>query len=812
MGDCALITCYNPQGELLLGKRRDNAKFTLPAGHLEEGESPLEAAKRELKEETGLEAESLSPLMTHVLPSGKTLYVYSAFVTGTPHGNNDPDQECEEWKFYDIHKDLQKIAKKLHGPENLEDNVLYKLLHLEKSEELAKSHEGETERLLKHPDPNERLLALKMRGLNGKAVSHAALDPDSRVHEHAINHPLFDHAAAQRVLESDQDHEGNYPIAQKLKVLEKHPSKFHIDSVIKEVTGLGQKNKESAEILRTALAQHPKLDGEQGKKLFDDASTSHTARLALLQHRSATPEMLHGAIHNGLTIPAKEAFQLAQKAIEHSSTNPDTITHLVHLGMEGRDPHVQALAHHALRNSNTVPDALLEKVLQHAKLYPDDHHMGMLASALQNPNSTDVHVSEALKLAHPKAMEAVMGARAVTGKHLNEIQKRLASNTLQKALDAEHFKDIKRALDPSGPGTVDHVPHLTAHPPEMNHEVENYKTKILNSPNKIKKLGKQKDMENGVSKKVLYEARGTDNEPQRFMVKPYHEKNGAWSKHWAKHPIQGWAEMTHQGLYHAAGIGHLHQKVHVSEHNMGDPMHEKEPALVVHVGKGFYPASEGSFLPGAAYPSDWNRVPREAAEGQDAHGDARKIAMMDMLTNNLDRHSGNLMHNDKGQVLAIDHGKSFQYLAPKHAEAKWTPANKRMQTDDRFEDYHSGTGVDAISPWTPSATNSVVRKEERMKAYQPTFDWWGQVGNNVRQEFGKHLQQIKDPEIRDHMQRNFNARADWLDDRAKRGLENFGDDWHEDPIPMYRPGEAAPNETIKKSLNKLLSYFKTKEV
>ena len=39
---------------MLMGKRRDNGKWTNPGGHLNEGESPVAGAAREVKEETGL--------------------------------------------------------------------------------------------------------------------------------------------------------------------------------------------------------------------------------------------------------------------------------------------------------------------------------------------------------------------------------------------------------------------------------------------------------------------------------------------------------------------------------------------------------------------------------------------------------------------------------------------------------------------------------------------------------------------------------------------------------------------------------------
>lgn len=60
------VACLNEKGELLLVEQFRYAFKTeiieFPAGKLEPGEDPLEAAKRELIEETGYEAEVILPL------------------------------------------------------------------------------------------------------------------------------------------------------------------------------------------------------------------------------------------------------------------------------------------------------------------------------------------------------------------------------------------------------------------------------------------------------------------------------------------------------------------------------------------------------------------------------------------------------------------------------------------------------------------------------------------------------------------------------------------------------------------------------
>ncbi|MEU8424122.1 NUDIX domain-containing protein [Micromonospora sp. NPDC048835] len=71
--DVALVLLVDPSGAVLLQHRDDDApvspgQWSLPGGHVEPGESPEEAAHRELVEETGLTAETLHPLWSGPRP------------------------------------------------------------------------------------------------------------------------------------------------------------------------------------------------------------------------------------------------------------------------------------------------------------------------------------------------------------------------------------------------------------------------------------------------------------------------------------------------------------------------------------------------------------------------------------------------------------------------------------------------------------------------------------------------------------------------------------------------------------------------
>ena len=95
---------FNSAGELLLirntyGNRR---LFLLPGGGIERGESPAEAAERELEEETGIRAEVLEARATYVSRAeGKRdlVYLFTALATqaAKPCGI-----EVEEARFFPL--------------------------------------------------------------------------------------------------------------------------------------------------------------------------------------------------------------------------------------------------------------------------------------------------------------------------------------------------------------------------------------------------------------------------------------------------------------------------------------------------------------------------------------------------------------------------------------------------------------------------------------------------------------------------------------------------------------------------------------
>lgn len=128
-------------GALLWIRRADNALWTLPGGHLNPGEEPLDGALRELREETGLTPpeSDIEFLGDDLVPGKAHLRIY-CFVVEVPSDtkvdlSQDPDQEASDYEWKD------ELPESDHCHVSHGDNVMLKFL-LE-DDELSKAEQKE---------------------------------------------------------------------------------------------------------------------------------------------------------------------------------------------------------------------------------------------------------------------------------------------------------------------------------------------------------------------------------------------------------------------------------------------------------------------------------------------------------------------------------------------------------------------------------------------------------------------------------------------------------------------------------------------
>ena len=79
------VVIFDPEGRVLFLLRPDfvswmPGKWALPGGHIEEGETPIDAAVREVKEETALDISE--PVEFHMSANGEVAYFTTRGYTG----------------------------------------------------------------------------------------------------------------------------------------------------------------------------------------------------------------------------------------------------------------------------------------------------------------------------------------------------------------------------------------------------------------------------------------------------------------------------------------------------------------------------------------------------------------------------------------------------------------------------------------------------------------------------------------------------------------------------------------------------------
>lgn len=942
------VVARDSRGWVLFGQRNDNGKWTLPGGHLEEGERPVRGAIRELLEETGLKPQKkISELCDRVIRDGQLrVIVFECEAVGTPTGENDPDEECDTWKWLDVNdkEAMEDVLNNLHSPEN----VALQAIGVQKTDDgsgceacgaepgcnidcdhcssLAKallpkiamggmlafgsahaspsadsqpstftpkpahkdwSPDGLTPEL--HPIAHmESSFGQHMtHNAHSKGAFHTAVgavglkpvtaheeytrspelqaafpglhNPDDFSQRLSSDHQLYNRVASSHwerlkkrfgtperaafawrwgwgnAAKADEAKIAQDPYVQRFQALSAAPVKKQ-----KEVA-LG---KSEDEISR--LMNHPnpierrlalKMAGVQPQHLCQLAQDPAGVNAAL-SHGAADSSVLHEAIDSPKTAPWEKIIQHrafdtehAQKIAQHilggrapesvaqllaasPYTGPDTIQMLV--------PHVSAdtAAHLLLHPSATeddyrsfwtpyvhgaIPAPELDGVVGKAFL---DHRMPAdLLERLANQSSSNSSIKPFADAAyrHPKValplldrlisrvllrpdfdgalLEAIKNPALSPQQHdmllraRNPVVRGLAiqagAGVLEKAFDGKDFKALtsRSFLYPKGEAPIDHRVLANSHPPGIEHLRQHFlehqqaeKVHVADYRSRLpgEKQTSESESKDGISPKLQYKTKDAQGNDRNFLIKPFHEEASEAMKSGYPHPTAGWAELTSQALYHAGGIGHLHGKSHVVEH-------EGYPAIAVHFDHGVQPASK----------LDWEDQQNPTPES--TKHDIRHIAVMDYLTGNYDRHANNLMASpDRKKVLAIDHGLAFQYKIPE------TLARTGDTPKESFNEvYHSQslphfTGDNETSygpvsgdthPQLLSPTDLFASHREKAdKNFAPALSWWKKNSLAVRSKFDEHLGAIKDPELRDHIHQNFHARASVLD-RAARGIE-----------------------------------------
>lgn len=121
--------------QILTGRRRDNDKWVSPGGHMDEGETPDQAAIREVMEESGIEITQadLKKISTQTIVSHRTgkEFILHCFVANIEKekatAKNDPDEEIAEWKWVALDRATAELKpESRHAKDDAILNYLFK--------------------------------------------------------------------------------------------------------------------------------------------------------------------------------------------------------------------------------------------------------------------------------------------------------------------------------------------------------------------------------------------------------------------------------------------------------------------------------------------------------------------------------------------------------------------------------------------------------------------------------------------------------------------------------------------------------------
>jgi ADP-ribose pyrophosphatase YjhB (NUDIX family) len=619
---------------------------------------------------------------------------------------------------------------------------------------LAKTEENdEIDRMLMHPSPSERRMALKLGGVKGAHLVRAFRDEDPGVQRQALNHPSLDHYALHSLMQMpDREH------LQLLALSHPHLGPEHLDDLYET----HRHNPNNLDILH-AISHHPDLDEPLIDKMMEDGNGHE-----VIENLKMPPAWLERVVEDHQLHPwDMDKKAMARRALRH----PSIPMHLVERAFKESPMDVRV----SIAESQHLPEALAHDVMMGGQLPGNDHEAALRHAIVSNPVASKRHLETGAK-------DRNSIVRQAASKQLGTFQKAASewmAEALYKATRPEDFKSM--AIDRGGSIHVDHAQEYGNHPGVHNHGVQVYRQHVIDGKDEAEfaqhRLG-------GVTSKVVYQL--PDHHPthagHRFMVKPYHEK---WKFGGNILPIHGWSEMTNQALYHAGGIGHLHQPVHVEKHDMGGVQRE-EPALVVHMADDMNTLGDDRIS---------QRVNGHTSLDPQLKHQARQVGMMDFLTGNSDRHQGNLLvgghapdpesgDNRPTKLMAIDHGLGFQYS---------TRSSRENDAKKLVEYMH---GLHDLAPLYGEES------DQTKQDWAPVFDWWSQNRDKIKQAMNERLKMIKRPIVRAHLQNNFMERGKWLDKIADQGLDRQGNYWHNEPVNVTAPSDIAMNDAHAKLYEK----------
>jgi len=249
------------------------------------------------------------------------------------------------------------------GPyDNRYGDYEYKIKSEEEDEPVDANHfegDGEVTRMLKHPVPAERRMALKLNHVRHDHISTALRDSHFGVRTDAVKHPLFNTEHVDEVFDSGDN-------AQKADaLLSPHVRSEHLDRAWAS----------EDEGLRDIVAEHPKLTDGHILKFYHEANLDDARKVQLLRHANITPDVVNSiykegiehVVHGGTNYPILHTLSHPALGMEHlldALHSPDPRLHLNAV----RNPMVPQEELEGLLIEDSTSRELRNLVLEHKNL------------------------------------------------------------------------------------------------------------------------------------------------------------------------------------------------------------------------------------------------------------------------------------------------------------------------------------------------------------------------------------------------------------------------------------------------------------
>lgn len=106
----AIVVAFEtPARERFVLARHEERGWEIPGGHLEDDETPAEAARREFAEEIGRELVELEPVLVQERDVG-TCHVFAARVAGPARPDAAKDETIVDWRFVERLGQVEPLA------------------------------------------------------------------------------------------------------------------------------------------------------------------------------------------------------------------------------------------------------------------------------------------------------------------------------------------------------------------------------------------------------------------------------------------------------------------------------------------------------------------------------------------------------------------------------------------------------------------------------------------------------------------------------------------------------------------------------